>query len=105
MPTLVVIRHGSTVYSEQNRFAGWVDTPLTVRGQKDAQHAGETLRRARLEFDVCFTSRLLRAEQTLASLRTNVRIDDRQIERDWRLIRPSAKGQRFLNDLLELFLP
>ena len=27
------------------------------------------------------------------------------LERDWRLIRPSAKGQRFLNDLLELFLP
>ena len=27
------------------------------------------------------------------------------IERDWKHIRPSARGQRFLNELLELFLP
>jgi oxygen-independent coproporphyrinogen-3 oxidase len=26
------------------------------------------------------------------------------IERDWKRIRPSARGQRFLNELLELFL-
>jgi len=27
------------------------------------------------------------------------------LERDWRRIGPSARGQRFVNDLLELFLP
>jgi len=27
------------------------------------------------------------------------------LERDWQNLRPTAKGQRFLNDLLELFLP
>jgi oxygen-independent coproporphyrinogen-3 oxidase len=27
------------------------------------------------------------------------------IERDWKRIRPTARGQRFLNELLELFLP
>ena len=27
------------------------------------------------------------------------------IERDWKLIRPTARGQRFLNELLQLFLP
>ncbi len=27
------------------------------------------------------------------------------LERDWQRIRPSARGQRFLNELLELFLP
>ena len=27
------------------------------------------------------------------------------LERDWKRIRPSARGQRFLNELLELFLP
>ncbi len=27
------------------------------------------------------------------------------VERDWQTIRPSPKGQRFLNELLELFLP
>src|SRR5436853_2588386 len=85
MPTLVVIRHGATVLSEENRFAGWVDTPLTVKGEKDARRAGETLRRAQLQFDVCFTSRLIRSEQTLAAIRENVPIDDGHIERDWRL--------------------
>ena len=85
MPTLVVIRHGATVYSQENRFAGWVDTPLTVKGRSDARHAGELLQRAGLEFDVCFTSRLIRAEQTLEAIRTSVRLDEVQIERDWRL--------------------
>ena len=85
MPTLIVVRHGPTVYSQQNRFAGWVDTPLTVKGQNDARRAGESLRRAGLEFDVCFTSRLLRAEQTLGSIRASVPIGDGRIERDWRL--------------------
>jgi coproporphyrinogen III oxidase-like Fe-S oxidoreductase len=27
------------------------------------------------------------------------------LERDWQTLRPTPKGQRFLNDLLELFLP
>ena len=27
------------------------------------------------------------------------------IERDWQTLRPTVKGQRFLNELLELFLP
>jgi putative oxygen-independent coproporphyrinogen III oxidase len=31
--------------------------------------------------------------------------DKNLIERDWKRIRPTARGQRFLNELLELFLP
>jgi putative oxygen-independent coproporphyrinogen III oxidase len=31
--------------------------------------------------------------------------EKRLIERDWKRIRPTARGQRFLNELLELFLP
>jgi oxygen-independent coproporphyrinogen-3 oxidase len=27
------------------------------------------------------------------------------LERDWQAMRPTPKGQRFLNELLELFLP
>ena len=27
------------------------------------------------------------------------------LERDWKRIRPTERGQRFLNELLELFLP
>ena len=27
------------------------------------------------------------------------------LERDWQTIRPTPRGQRFLNELLELFLP
>jgi 2,3-bisphosphoglycerate-dependent phosphoglycerate mutase len=85
MSTLVVVRHGPTVYSRENRFAGWLDTPLTAKGHEDAQRAGERLRYAGLEFDACFTSRLLRAEQTLREICTSVRIDEGRIERDWRL--------------------
>ncbi|WP_372718609.1 2,3-diphosphoglycerate-dependent phosphoglycerate mutase [Immundisolibacter sp.] len=61
--TLILIRHGRSLWNEQNRFTGWVDVPLTERGWREAETAGRQL--AEYRFDVAYTSHLQRAICTL----------------------------------------
>jgi len=50
MSTLVLIRHGESLWNSQNRFTGWVDVPLTERGRAEAKKAAEQIRH--VKFDV-----------------------------------------------------
>jgi 2,3-bisphosphoglycerate-dependent phosphoglycerate mutase len=63
MPQLVLIRHGESQWNLENRFTGWVDVPLTAKGEEEARAAGEKLRT--FQFDCAFTSVLMRAQDTL----------------------------------------
>lgn len=63
MPTLVLIRHGQSLWNLENRFTGWVDVPLTAQGEAEARRAGELLKGMAL--DVAYTSALTRAQRTL----------------------------------------
>ncbi|HJT25429.1 MAG TPA: 2,3-diphosphoglycerate-dependent phosphoglycerate mutase [bacterium] len=64
MPTLVLVRHGQSLWNLENKFTGWVDVPLTEQGEKEARRAGEKLKG--YKFDVAFTSVLQRAQRTLS---------------------------------------
>jgi 2,3-bisphosphoglycerate-dependent phosphoglycerate mutase len=63
MPTLALVRHGQSLWNLENRFTGWVDVPLTPKGEEEARRGGERLRD--LTFDVAYTSALIRAQETL----------------------------------------
>jgi 2,3-bisphosphoglycerate-dependent phosphoglycerate mutase len=63
MPTLVLVRHGQSLWNLENRFTGWVDVPLTEKGIAEARRAGELLEGFR--FEVAYTSALTRAQETL----------------------------------------
>lgn len=65
MPTLVLLRHGQSVWNLENRFTGWVDVDLSENGVAEAHRAGRRMREDGLEFDVAFTSVLKRAIRTL----------------------------------------
>lgn len=60
---LTLLRHGESIWNQQNRFTGWVDVSLSRSGMKEAVIAGLMLKKHR--FDVAFTSALLRAQDTL----------------------------------------
>jgi 2,3-bisphosphoglycerate-dependent phosphoglycerate mutase len=64
MPTLVLLRHGESVWNQKNLFTGWVDVDLSDRGVEEARRGGELLREAGLLPDVVHTSVLLRAIRT-----------------------------------------
>jgi len=63
MALLVLVRHGQSQWNLENRFTGWVDVPISVKGRKEAITAGEKLKDVR--FDVMYVSHMLRALQTL----------------------------------------
>ena len=83
--TLILLRHGNSVWNQQNLFTGWVDVPLSDQGRAEAKRAGELLASSGLLPDVQHTSRLKRAIQT-----ANIALDvaDRDwidVRRTWRL--------------------
>lgn len=61
--TLVLLRHGESVWNLENRFTGWTDVPLTAKGRAEARAAAEKL--AGFRFDYAFSSALVRAQETL----------------------------------------
>ncbi|MGH3992564.1 MAG: phosphoglyceromutase [Pseudonocardiaceae bacterium] len=83
--TLVLLRHGESTWNAENRFTGWVDVPLSERGETEAIRGGELLAGAGLLPDIVHTSLLRRAIST-ADL-TLDRCDRHWIDvrRSWRL--------------------
>ena len=65
MHTLVLVRHGESVWNKENRFSGWKDVDLSEKGVAEAREAGRLLRERGFEFDIAFTSVLKRAIKTL----------------------------------------
>ncbi len=62
MAELILLRHGQSQWNLENRFTGWVDVPLSPKGEIEARAAGEKLRGRRI--DLLFTSVLQRAIET-----------------------------------------
>jgi 2,3-bisphosphoglycerate-dependent phosphoglycerate mutase len=63
--TLVLVRHGQSEWNLKNLFTGWKDPALTDKGIAEARAAGQRLKAKGLKFDICFTSALSRAQNTL----------------------------------------
>lgn len=64
MPNLILLRHGESQWNLENRFTGWVDVPLSPKGEEEARTAGQYLKD--LTIDCVFTSVLQRAINTAA---------------------------------------
>jgi 2,3-bisphosphoglycerate-dependent phosphoglycerate mutase len=64
MSQLILIRHGQSVWNAENRFTGWVDSPLSERGSTEAKQAGDRLAAEGVRVDRAFTSTLRRAIDT-----------------------------------------
>jgi 2,3-bisphosphoglycerate-dependent phosphoglycerate mutase len=82
MDRLVLLRHGESTANADERFAGWLDVPLTARGLVEARAAGRTL--AGLRPDAVHTSVLTRAVDT-AHVVVETAGWQLSPRRDWRL--------------------
>ncbi|WP_454754120.1 2,3-bisphosphoglycerate-dependent phosphoglycerate mutase [Cupriavidus necator] len=80
----VMLRHGSSVANEGQRFGGWEDVGLSERGIEQARQAGRLLRDTQTRWDIAFTSALQRAIQTLDHCMAEL-IDPLPTVSDWRL--------------------
>ena len=77
---LVLVRHGLSVYNDQNRFTGWKDVDLNEKGRNEAKQAVELLKS--YEFDMAFTSDLIRAQETLDIILKGIKQGDISITKN-----------------------
>jgi 2,3-bisphosphoglycerate-dependent phosphoglycerate mutase len=73
---LALVLSGESEYRRQGRFAGLKNPNLTQRGIKEATEAGAALSDLGLCFDAAFTSKLKRAQQSLALILKQNRHND-----------------------------
>ena len=85
MYKIVLLRHGESVWNKENRFTGWTDVDLTERGISEAKEAGKTLKKEGFDFDLVFTSVLLRANKTMDLALTEMGQTELPIIKSWRL--------------------
>jgi 2,3-bisphosphoglycerate-dependent phosphoglycerate mutase len=90
MPILVLVRHGQSIWNAEDRFTGWIDVPLSSAGEEEARQAGRLLKD--FEFQVAYTSALMRAQDTLA-----IMLDE--MGKDMPIIRDSALNERMYGNL------
>ena len=62
MASLILMRHGQSMWNAANLFTGWVDVPLTQVGIDEAIAGGKKL--ADVQIDEVHTSTLIRAQMT-----------------------------------------
>lgn len=97
MPSLVLLRHGQSVWNKEDLFTGWTDVDLSEQGIQEAQAAGRKMTAEGLDFDLCFTSVLKRAMKTL-----NLALEQMDrlwlpVEKSWRLNERHYGGLQGLN--------
>lgn len=85
MFTLVLIRHGESLWNRENRFTGWRDIDLSFQGIEEAKAAGKALREQGFEFDLAYTSVLKRAIRTLWLIQEEMDLMWIPVIRTWRL--------------------
>ena len=74
--TLILLRHGNSLWNQQNLFTGWVDVDLSDQGRAEAKRAGALLAESGLAPDLLYTSLLRRAIST-----ANIALDE--AKRSW----------------------
>jgi len=83
--TLILLRHGQSLWNLENRFTGWTDVGLTERGVGEARDAGSALLEAGVVPDTAHTSVLLRS---ILTLQESLAVMERlwlPVRRSWRL--------------------
>lgn len=85
MKKIVLLRHGQSIWNQENRFTGWTDVDLSEQGEKEAIRAGNLLKEAGFHFDKAYTSYLKRAIKTLNITLDTLNQEWIPVEKSWRL--------------------
>ena len=92
---LILIRHGQSEWNALNQFTGWKDPDLTAKGIGEAHNAGRIINNLEINFDLVFTSALIRAQNT-------AKIILEEINQSLSTIKNQALNERNYGDLAGL---
>ena len=102
MSKLILLRHGQSKWNLENRFTGWTDVPLTEKGIKEAQLAGQLMKKSNINIDLIFSSVLKRANDTAKHALKQMDLDHLWIEKDLIMIKNQSLNERDYGDLVGL---
>ena len=85
MHKLILLRHGESQWNLENRFTGWADVDLSEKGILEATSSGEILKDSSFDFDLVYSSLLLRANRTMDICLEEMGISDIPLKYNWRL--------------------
>ena len=85
MKRLILIRHGQSLWNAENKFTGWVDSPLSDRGIQEAIKAGKLIKEFNIDIESAFTSFLSRAIDTLDFLLKELDKSNLIVNKTWYL--------------------
>jgi 2,3-bisphosphoglycerate-dependent phosphoglycerate mutase len=94
---LVLLRHGESQWNKENRFTGWTDVDLTIKGIEEAKNAGKLLKAEGFTFNIAYTSVLKRAIHTLWNVLDEMDLAWIQVDHSWRLNEKSYGALQGLN--------
>ena len=97
MNNLILVRHGQSKYNLERRFTGFYDVGLTSKGEDEAEYAGKLIKNLNIEFDAYFTSRLIRASNSLNIILKVLKKSNVEINRAWELNERHYGGLTGLN--------
>jgi 2,3-bisphosphoglycerate-dependent phosphoglycerate mutase len=83
--TVILLRHGQSIWNLENLFSGWTDIGLTPLGEEEARTAGRLMVEEGLKPDVAHTSVLIRAIDTADLALAEAGWTDLPTRRSWRL--------------------
>ncbi len=84
MSKLILIRHGQSKWNVENKFTGWVDVDLSLKGEQEARESGALINNLNIKIDKSFTSYLLRAIKTLEIALKTMK-NENKYEKAWEL--------------------
>ena len=82
---LILLRHGESIWNAKNLFTGWVDVPLSEKGEAEARAAGVLLAGLDSPPDEVHTSLLTRAIHTCNLALLGAGLSWLPVRRHWRL--------------------
>jgi 2,3-bisphosphoglycerate-dependent phosphoglycerate mutase len=97
MNNLILVRHGQSEFNLQRRFTGFYDVGLTPKGEAEAEYAGKLIKNLNIEFDAYFTSKLIRASNSLNIILKVLNKPDVKINKAWELNERHYGGLTGLN--------
>ena len=91
MNNLILVRHGQSKFNLERRFTGFYDVDLT------SKYAGELIKKLNIKFHAYFTSKLIRASNTLDIILKVLNVSNVEINKAWELNERHYGGLTGLN--------
>lgn len=85
MYKVVLIRHGESEWNKKNLFSGWMDVPLTKKGEEEIEKAAEALSEGEYTFDHAYTSVLARSIKSLWIILEKMNLMWIPVKKSWKL--------------------